>query len=470
MRQLEIKSILEYPFKEINLNIALRLIEATFIFALVTGTRLHSLCVFSSGPNKENIMSQAAENSPPLEEVFNPASQAYLDDPVPQYMALAARGKLVWYEPWQAWIMTRMPDIMECWKKEPLSSDFYDWEFAPARPPKDEWSNYERALIGHSLVADHDHHRLVRRVTAPAFSRNVVDKIQAAIEPDVKKLFDDLGEPESFDFMEAVADHIPFISITRMVGIPEKYWPDIKKVILTFTESWNPTISDERREAARQDSNKAIDILKEVIAERRAAPEQDDFMSVLLKVEQENDGFEEWDIITLVLALIGAGADTTLIGQQWTVYSLLKNKDQIPAALESADSFSNTFSEVMRWSRNSKMGFARYAPDDMELLGEQVRKGQMILLMPHLKDFDPDYYDDPEQFDVKRVFNPDVLFGYGPRFCIGAALAKRQLYLTMEELFTRFPNLELDGEPVRDGSDHNAVVFKKLIVKTNCNL
>ena len=404
----------------------------------------------------------------PIEQIFDPNSAEYMADPISPCLALAKRGRLVWYEPWQAWIMTRMPDILACWKEEPLSSDFYDWEFAPQRPPEEQWSNFERALIGHSLLADHDHHRLVRRVTAPAFSRNVVDEIQRKIEPDVKKLFDELGTPDSFDYIEKIAAHIPFISITRMVGIPEKYWPEIKQVTMTFTETWNPTISDERREKARQDSNRAIDILKVVIAERRNAPMQDDFLSTLLKIEQENPGFEEGDIITLILALIGAGADTTLVAQQWSVYALLKHRDQIDKALATPDAFSNAFSEISRWGTSSKMGFARYAPRDMELLGEQLRKGQMVLMMPHLKDHDPEYYDHPEVFDVEREFKPDVLFGYGPRFCIGASLAKRQLYLTISELFKRFPDIELAGEPERDGSDHNAAVFKQLILNTNC--
>ncbi|MDH3993953.1 MAG: cytochrome P450 [Gammaproteobacteria bacterium] len=412
-------------------------------------------------------MAEAAATLPPIEELFNPHSREYMNDPVPQCLELARRGPIVWYEPWQAWIVTRMPDIMACWKTEPLSSDFYDWEFAPARPPEDEWSNFERAMIGHSLLADHDHHRLVRRVTAPAFSRNVVDAIQSKIEPDVKRLFDELGTPDSFDYIEEIASKIPFISITRMVGIPEKYWPDIKQVILTFTETWNPTISDEQRESARQDSNRAIDILKEVIAERRQAPVQDDFLSTLLKIEAENEGFEEGDVITLILALIGAGADTTLVAQQWSVYALLKNPDQIQKALASPDAFSNAFSEINRWGVSSKMGFARYAPRDMEFMGQQLRKGVMVLMMPHLKDHDPEYYANPETMDVERVFDPDVMFGYGPRYCIGAALAKRQLYLTISELFKRFPNITLDGEPERDENDHNAIVFKRLQLKTN---
>jgi cytochrome P450 len=414
-------------------------------------------------------MPQSLPELAPIETLFAPTSKAYSENPGPQCLAIAERGPLVWYAPWQAWIMTQMPDIMDCWKREYLSSDFYDWEFAPPRPTEENWNNFEKALVGHSLLADQGHHRLVRRITAPAFSRNVVENIQRRLEPHVKKLFDEIGQPESFDYIEEVARHIPFISITAMIGVPEKYWPAMKRVTMTFTETWNPTISEERRLRAQDDSNKAIDILQEVIAERRKDPVDGDFLSTLLKIEAENEKFNEWDIITLILALIGAGADTTLVAQQWSVYTLLKNPDQIPLALESADAFSNAFSEIMRWSGNSKMGFARYAPADMALLGQEVKKGQMVLMMPHLKDHNPEYYDNPEKLDVRRVFEPDVLFGYGPRFCIGAALAKRQLYLTLSELFKRFPKLSLAEEPEKSLEDHNSVVFKTLKLNTNCN-
>ncbi|NKI16180.1 cytochrome P450 [Spongiibacter sp. KMU-166] len=407
------------------------------------------------------------EDTPAIETIFNPNSMSYAMNPGPQCIALAKRGRLVWYAPWMCWIMTRMPDIMDCWKREYLSSDFYDWEFAPPRPDEATWTNFEKALVGHSLLADPTHHRLVRKITSPAFSRNVVDNINRRIEPDIARLFADLGDPEEFDYISEIARHIPFISITRMVGIPEKYWEQIKASVLTFTETWNPTISEERRAKAQEDSNRAIDVLIEVIAERRAAPVEDgDFLSALLKVEAENDDFDEWDIITLILALIGAGADTTLIAQQWSAYALLKNPDQVAPALASPAAFSNAFSEIMRWSANSKMGFARYAPEDMELLGQQVKKGQMVLLMPHLKDHDPAHFPHPDTLDVGRQIDPDVLFGYGPRYCIGAALAKHQLYLSMRELFKRFPNARLAVEPERDLEDHNAICFKSLRVKT----
>ena len=155
-------------------------------------------------------MGIAEENLPPIERVYNPMTLAYCKDPVPQCKELYERGRLVWFAPWQAWIMTQMPDIMDCWKREYLSSDFYDWQYAKPRPPESEWSNFEKALIGHSLLADPAHHRLIRKVASPAFSRNVVEEIERRIEPDIKKLFDDLGQPESFDYIDDVARHNSF--------------------------------------------------------------------------------------------------------------------------------------------------------------------------------------------------------------------------------------------------------------------
>jgi len=413
------------------------------------------------------VTDTTTQELPPLGDIFNPFSQEYCDDPVPQCLALAKRGRFVFYEPWQAWVITQMTDIADCWKNEPFSSDFYDWEFAHARPPESEWGNFERALIGHSLLADPVHHRLIRKIVSPAFSRNVVEEIQRRIEPEVQKLFDELGSPEVFDYKKEIAEKIPFISITKIVGIPEKYWEDFKPVVLHFTEAWNPTLPEEQRQRAIEASNVAIDILKEVIAERREQPAENDFLSALLQVEAENPDFEEWDIITLVLALVGAGADTTLMAQQWMIYALLKHRDQVATALETPEAFGHAFAEVERWGVMAKMGFARYAREDMEYLGEKITKGQMVLMMPQLQSHDPDYCENPGQFDVTRVFKPELQFGYGPRFCIGAAMAKNQLYVTMCELMKRFPNVELMDEPKRDASNHNAIMFESLMLKTN---
>ena len=195
-------------------------------------------------------MTQAQQELPPIEDIFDPHSEQYMNDPIPACLELARRGQLVWYEPWQAWIMTRMADIMQCWKTEPLSSDFYDWEFAPARPPEDRWSNFERAMIGHSLLADHDHHRLVRKVVSPAFSRNVVDKRSR------RRSSRTWSNCSTTSAARRCSTTRPRSPSTSPSSPSPAWWASRRntgrissKVILSFTETWNPTISDEQREA-----------------------------------------------------------------------------------------------------------------------------------------------------------------------------------------------------------------------------
>ena len=95
----------------------------------------------------------AQQTLPKLEDVFDPHSQAYCDDPVTQCIDLERRGRLVWFAPWQTWIMTQLPDILTCWREEYLESNFQGWEFAPPTPPLEQMDNFETAMIGHSMLS-----------------------------------------------------------------------------------------------------------------------------------------------------------------------------------------------------------------------------------------------------------------------------------------------------------------------------
>ena len=169
-------------------------------------------------------MNNQTNSLPPVEEVFNPSSEAYSLDPRSTVYGLGrARGRLVFYPPWNAWIMTQMEDIMDCWQQEYLSSDFYDWEFAPERPAEDQWQNFERAMIGPQSTS--------RSRPSPIGTQGCVSGIfsamwwrisSARIKPDIVKLLESLIDKKTFDYIEEVATNIPFISITRMIRFAPK--------------------------------------------------------------------------------------------------------------------------------------------------------------------------------------------------------------------------------------------------------
>ena len=199
-----------------------------------------------------------------------------------------------------------------------------------------------------------------------------------------EKLFDELGEPETFDYIDRIAAHFLYIDYPhgghrKNTGRTSSGSSSVHR----DSEPHHLRMSVARGAPGQQP---AIDILKLVIAERRTAPVQDDFLSTLLRIEQENRASRK-AISSRLSWLIGAGSDTT-----WWPSSgrctACSNKGPGALALASPDAFSNAFSEISRWGTASKMGFARKRLRTWNS-GQQVRKGQMVLMMPHLKDHDP---------------------------------------------------------------------------------
>ena len=92
--------------------------------------------------------------------------------------------------------------------------------------------------------------------------------------------------------------------------------------------------------------------------------------------------------------------------------------------------------------------FRRTATRDTELNGTQIKKGEKVVMWYVSSNRDETRYEDPDHFDIHR--NPEhQAFGAGGRhFCLGTALARLELKILIEETLRRYPQIELDGEPV----------------------
>jgi cytochrome P450 family 142 subfamily A polypeptide 1 len=91
---------------------------------------------------------------------------------------------------------------------------------------------------------------------------------------------------------------------------------------------------------------------------------------------------------------------------------------------------------------------ARTVTRDLELHGETLHVGDQLILMYPSANRDPRVFDDPDRFDVRRDPNPQIAFGFGPHFCMGASLARIELKVMFSELLQRLPDLHLAGDPM----------------------
>ena len=169
----------------------------------------------------------------------------------------------------------------------------------------------------------------------------------------------------------------------------------------------------------------------------------------------------------LVGAVLGAGSDTAVDLHSYLIKNLLQHPEEFESLKNDPSLVQGAISETLRYESSGKTGLARYASEDLEINGNQVKKGQMVQLITSTAGMDPVLYKNPRKFDIQRVHDKSISFGQGPHYCIGVTLVRSQTEVMLKELFNRFPNLSLGNEVVYDYKHHNARRMDVMTVNTN---
>jgi cholest-4-en-3-one 26-monooxygenase len=141
-----------------------------------------------------------------------------------------------------------------------------------------------------------------------------------------------------------------------------------------------------------------------------------------------------------------AGAfDTTAATIAGGVQALLEHPDQAARLRSDPRLFPTAVEEMIRWV-SPVIYFRRSATADLVFRGNQIRRGDKVLLCYASGNRDEDAFAEPDRFDVGRAPNRHVSFGYGPHFCLGASLARVATRIFLEEFVQQLDSLEIDGD------------------------
>jgi cytochrome P450 len=311
----------------------------------------------------------------------------------------------------------------------------------------------------------HDIHRsLLTRLFTPR-------KI-SALEPKVREFcarcLDPLVGSGGFDFIRDLGAQMPMRTIGMLLGIPEKDQEAIRDRLddgLRLEESAMPDWDAKFGEGQNPGS-----VFEEYV-EWRATHPSDDLMTELLRAEFEDETgsrrrLTRAELLNYIGLLAGAGNETTtrLIG--WTGKVLAEHPDQLRELARDRSLIPNAIEELLRFESPSPVQ-ARYVTQDVEHYGRSVPAGSIMLLLTASANRDDRKFPGGDRFDIRRSIDHHLAFGYGVHFCLGAALARLEGRVALEEVLKRFPSWEVDWDNAVQAHTSTVRGWERLPVRTS---
>jgi cytochrome P450 len=285
----------------------------------------------------------------------------------------------------------------------------------------------------------------VHTVHRSLLSRVFTPRKVAALEPKIREFcarsLDPLIGAGRFDFVADLGAQMPMRTIGMLLGIPEQDQESIR-------DSNDASL---RTEAGKPMQNSQVrlsgDMFADYIAWRAEHP-SDDLMTELLQAEFADETgtvrrLTRNEVLTYVNVIAGAGNETTnrLIG--WTGKLLADHPDQRRQLVEDRSLIPNAIEEILRYEPPA-LQVGRYVARDVELHGWKVPQGSAILFLVGSANRDERHFPDGDRFNIHRQIVQHLTFGYGTHFCLGAALARLEGRVALDEVLKRFPRWELD--------------------------
>jgi cytochrome P450 len=298
------------------------------------------------------------------------------------------------------------------------------------------------------ISMDPPRHDRLKQIVGKAFTPKRIAEHEDHIRAIVNRVFDRVADTGECDLVADVARPIPARVIGDMLGTPEEDDPKLVHWTNVATAFEDPEIR------ASWDDTMAVvqEIIEYVKAatEARLAEPRGDLLTALMDAEVGGDKLDETELAVFFVLLMAAGNDSTRATYSATMLALMRDPEQRALLLEDPSKIPDAVEEGLRcFPAFAFMG--RAATRDVEMHGETIKEGDRVLLWYLSSNRDEERFTDPERFDITRPnLTEHQAFGAGGRhFCLGAALARLELRVWIEETLRRFPDIELVGEPKR---------------------
>ena len=384
-------------------------------------------------------------------DLFDP--DTYEDGPPHDYLRLLRReAPVCWHEaPGPQvrstsrmhsgyWAISRYADVVHVSRNPRLFSSHVGTSF-PMDPDPEGLPGLQAQLIN----MDPPHHVKYRRLVQPGFTPRMVKRLEPVIREHARRIVGAVAGRDGCEFVKALACELPLTLICELMGLPEE---DREKIF-----HWSNQLigSDDPDMSAGAEPGQAAQemwLYSHALAQRKREQPDQTLISSYVNGEVDGERISDFEFNNFFLLLSVAGNETTrnatshfirLMSEYPEQWDLLKRN---PAArLEPAIEESLRFAPPV-------LQFRRTATRDTEIRGVRIRAGDKLFLSYPSANRDEEIFEEPDRFDITRTPNPQVAFGIGEHYCLGANLARMQLRCILGEVLRQLPDLHVSG-PVR---------------------
>ena len=300
------------------------------------------------------------------------------------------------------------------------------------------------------LNIDPPDHTRIRGLLTKAFSAPRIEAMRPTIEALVDAILDraiaagESGRTE-MEIMHDFAFPIPATIISDMLGIPEvdrERFAALSNSIIAFSTGVPPGTDEQAFRAKADESVAAFDAYLDGLFDVKRRAPGNDLTTALIRAEDELGKLSAEELRQNIRLLFMAGHETTvnLIGN--ALVALFNHPAELAKLKADPGLLPQAVEEFLRFD-SSVQQLPRVAQADVEIGGQTILAGEMVICLLGAANRDPDVYVEPDKLDVSRPFVRSKSFGGGIHFCLGAQLARIETEIALGTLFRRLPSLEL---------------------------
>lgn len=282
-----------------------------------------------------------------------------------------------------------------------------------------------------------DHHRL-RSLVQSGFTPKRIEKLRGRIEEIAREQAKLMWNKGTVDFIKAYAFPIPIRVICELLGIPSGDQLDFQR--------WSNVLVDINDDSQYDEVNMEFMAYLEKLTEQKRVSPQEDLMSYLIRVEEGGERLTVSELYGVVMLLIVAGHETTVNLIANGLLALLTHPEQLALLKADPSLVAQAIEELLRFNGPVEFSTDRWAKESFMFMGQQVAKGDHVIVSLASANHDPAAFENPNTLDITKEKSPHLAFGKGIHYCLGAPLARIEGEIAIQVLLEEYPSLTLAAE------------------------